>query len=163
MPNHTLATATRFGDLGLLLLRVVVGANMLLFHGWQKITAGPDRWVGLGGEMQHLGITFLPVFWGFMAAISESLGAVLLATGLLFRPAAALLAMTMLVAAMRHLNLPPDAAAAGWKGASHALELLAVFAALFLIGPGRYVLLPRGWRPRRRRAASERTRVASRG
>lgn len=132
-------------DLGLLIIRLGIGLSFVIFHGYAKISAGPDRWAGLGAQMQHLGIHFLPVFWGFMAAFSESVGAVLLALGLFFRPAAALLSATMLVAALRHLNLPADAPASGWSGASHALELLAVCLGLLLTGAGRFALAPK-WR-----------------
>lgn len=133
----------RYRDLGLLVMRLGIGVSMLAFHGWGKITAGPERWEKLGGEMAHFGIRFLPVFWGLMAALAESLGAVLIVLGFLFRPAAAVLGFTMLVAALRHLNLPADAPGAGWSGASHALELLAVCLGLVLTGPGKYALGPK--------------------
>jgi len=130
-------------DLGLLVIRLVVGASMLLFHGHAKLAGGPDLWKGVGSHMANLGVTFFPEMWGFFAALAESVGSVLLALGLLFRPAAAILAFTMLVAVARHLSLPAGEPAAGWKGASHALELLAVYVGLFLTGPGRYVAGPR--------------------
>ncbi len=127
-------------DLGLLLIRLGIGLNVLIFHGWGKIFGGVERWERIGGEMANLGIRFLPAFWGFMAAASESLGSVLLMLGLFFRPAAALLAFTMFVAAVRHLSLPPGTPGAGWGAASHAIELCAIFLGLFLLGPGRYSL-----------------------
>jgi putative oxidoreductase len=127
-------------DGGLLLLRLVIGTSMALFHGYAKIAGGPERWTRLGGAMQELGISFLPAFWGFMAAFSEFFGSILLALGLFFRPTAALLAITMLVAVVRHLNIPAGEPGSGWSGASHALELLGVYVALFLTGPGRYSL-----------------------
>ena len=142
-PKGTLGRDERWRDLGLLLIRLGIGASMLIFHGYGKITSGPDQWERLGTQMRNLGITFLPVFWGFMAGASESLGSILVLLGLLFRPAAGMLAFTMLVAVLRHLNLPPEAEGAGWKGASHALELLAVYAGLALIGPGRFALTPK--------------------
>ncbi len=45
-------------DLGLLILRIGFGINMALFHGWAKISGGPERWEGIGGSMANLGITF---------------------------------------------------------------------------------------------------------
>jgi putative oxidoreductase len=128
-------------DIGLLVLRLGIGLTILVFHGWGKITGGPDTWTGIGGYMALLGLGFAPVFWGFMAALSESVCSVLLVLGLWVRPAAGLLAVTMLVAALRHLNLPEDNPRAGWSGASHALELLAVYVMLFLTGPGQYTLI----------------------
>ncbi len=124
-------------DVGLLLIRVGIGLSMAIFHGWGKISGGPETWERIGGSMQNLGIDFLPAWWGFMAGFAEFFGSLLLIVGLFSRPAAALLAATMTVAAIRHLSLPADAANAGWAGASHALELLVVYLGLLLTGPGR--------------------------
>lgn len=139
-------------DLGLLVLRVAVGLSMATFHGYAKITGGVERWEGVGSSMQVLGIGFAPAVWGFMAAFAEFFCSILLVLGLFFRPAATLLAMTMFVAAIRHLSLPADAPRSGWSGASHALELLSVYITLFLTGPGRYSLASL-WN--RRKPASE--------
>jgi putative oxidoreductase len=111
---------------------------MLLFHGLGKLQGGAEAWERTGGQMANLGITFAPVFWGFMAMAAEFGGSLLLVLGVLFRPAALLLAVTMLVAMTRHLGLPEGEPGSGWKGASHALEFLGVYVALFLTGPGRY-------------------------
>jgi len=110
---------------------------MMLFHGWGKVSGGPETWERVGGSMANLGVTVFPVFWGFMAGFSELFCSALVILGVLFRPATLLLAITMAVAVLRHLSLPPDNDAAGWSGASHALELLAVYVGLFFAGPGR--------------------------
>ena len=85
--------------------------------------------------MSNLGITFLPGFWGFMAGFSEFFGAILIILGLFFRPATFLLAFTMLVAMISHfVRLDP------WSKVSVPMDLLILFMALFLIGPGKYSL-----------------------
>ena len=127
-------------DLGLFVLRVGVGMSMLLFHGYGKLSGGPERWERIGGSMANLGVDFIPVFWGFMAMFSEFFCSAFVVLGILFRPAAFLLAGTMLVASIRHLSLPADADGSGFSGASHALEILTVSLALFLTGPGKYKL-----------------------
>ena len=127
-------------DIALLVLRVGIGTSIILFHGWGKITGGPDRWQRVGGAMANLGIDFMPTLWGFLAAFSESVGSLLLAVGLLARPSAGLLAGTMAVAAISHLARPAGDPGAGFGGASHALELLCVYVALLLAGPGRFSL-----------------------
>ncbi len=119
-------------DLGLLILRVGVGAFMIL-HGLPKLMGGPDVWNGVGKSMGNLGVTFIPVFWGFMAAITETIGGLFLLMGLWYRPVCILLAFTMLVAGAKHLS-----AGDGWGGASHALELMFVYIGLIFIGPGSY-------------------------
>lgn len=123
-------------DLGLFILRLGIGTLMFVVHGYAKIIGGPERWEPIGHHM--LGVSAIPVLWGFLSAFAESVGAILLVLGPLFRPMALLLAFNMFVAAMYHLNLPPDSPVSGLSGASHALELMVVFVALFFTGPGRF-------------------------
>lgn len=121
----------KYSDVGLLIMRLGLGA-MMVFHGLPKLMGGPEKWAEVGGAMGALGITFFPVFWGLMAAVAETFGAILLAIGLAFRPAAILLACTMAVAAAMHLKQGD-----GLSVASHAIELGIVFLSLILIGPGK--------------------------
>ncbi len=72
----------------------------LLSHGWPKLMAGPDKWESLGGIMGTIGIPGPAVFWGFMAAFAESIGAILLTIGLLTPLAGLLIGITMLVAVL---------------------------------------------------------------
>jgi putative oxidoreductase len=125
-------------DVGIFLIRLGIGLSMIAFHGYGKIAGGADTWYALGTKMGYLGIGFLPTFWGFMAGFSEFFCSILLILGIFFRPAALLLAFTMFVAILNHLNLPVDHQKAGWSGASHAIELLVIYVGLFLTGPGRY-------------------------
>jgi putative oxidoreductase len=123
----------RYRNTGLLLLRVGIGCSMAFAHGWGKLTGGVEAWVQYGQTMDALlGIGFLPAFWGFMAAVAEFFGGLLVALGLLFRPALALLLITMTVAAGAHATGVIEGSP--W----HALDLGIVFLALFLVGPGRY-------------------------
>lgn len=125
----------RYKDLGLLILRLGVGLDYAILHGWSKIMGGPERWARIGGAMGLVGIEFGYPFWGFMAAFAEFFGGLLFAAGLFFRPMCALLGMTMLVATSNHL-----ASGDGWGRASHALKMIFVFAGLFFVGPGKYSL-----------------------
>lgn len=120
-------------DFGLLLLRAGVGISLAVANGYGKITAGPQLWEKIGGAMSNLGIHFLPVFWGFMASFAEFFCALLVAIGFLTRSAALLVAFTMFVAAYTHLYNGD-----GFGDASHAIELLTVFAALLFTGAGKY-------------------------
>jgi len=130
-----LTSLDRFRNIGLLLLRIGIGISFIFLHGLSKISGGPERWESIGKSMANLGITFLPTFWGFMAGFSEFFGALLLILGLFYRPATFLLAFTMFVAMMSHLTkLDP------WSRVSHPMDLLILFGALFLIGPGKYSL-----------------------
>lgn len=131
-------------DLGLLLVRLGVGSSMAIFHGYGKITAGVEKWSSIGGSMANLNVGFYPVFWGFMAGFAEFVCSILLVIGILFRPAAFLLAFTMFVAAMNHLSRPAGEPGAGWSAASHALELMSVYLCLMFTGPGKYSFTLRG-------------------
>ncbi len=126
-------------DLGLLIIRVVIGFSMAAFHGMGKMFS-PERWAAIGGNMELVGIGFLPAFWGFMAGFAEFFCSILLILGLFFRPATLLLALTMALAMLRHLTLPEGDPGAGFSGASHAMELLAIYVALWFSGPGKYSL-----------------------
>lgn len=121
-------------DLGLLVLRVGMGA-MFIGHGLPKLLGGPKRWTQVGEAMGSLGIDFAPTFWGFAAAISEFGGGLLLAAGIQFRAACALLLCTMLVASTKHV-IGGD----GFGKSSHAIEAAILFLSLIFIGPGRYRL-----------------------
>ena len=80
-------------NVGLPILRVFIGAA-LLTHGWGKMFGG------LGGFIEGVGKMGFPAptVLGFLAAFAESFGAILLAIGLLTRPAAFLIVATMAVA-----------------------------------------------------------------
>ncbi|MDD2241161.1 MAG: DoxX family protein [Kiritimatiellae bacterium] len=80
---------------GVLILRIFLGAA-LLTHGWGKMVGGLGDFIASVGTM---GLPF-PQVLGFLAAFAESGGAILLAIGLLTRPAAALIVVNMAVAAL---------------------------------------------------------------
>jgi putative oxidoreductase len=121
-------------DLGLLVLRVGIG-GMFVGHGLPKLMGGPARWTQVGEAMGNLGIDVAPAFWGFAAAVSEFGGGLLLAAGIQFRAACALLLFTMIVASVKHVT-----GGDGFGKASHAIEAAILFLSLILIGPGRYRL-----------------------
>ena len=80
-------------DVGLLILRVGLGLAMAFAHGLGKLppSAGfVENTAGLGFPA--------PALFAWLAALSEFAGGLLIALGLLTRPAAAALAFTMAVA-----------------------------------------------------------------
>ena len=122
----------KFRDFGLLLLRALFGLYMAFGHGLGKITGGPEQWAGLGGTMEIFGLGFAPTFWGFMAAVAEFVGALLVAIGFLTRPAALLVTLNMSVAATAHITGVIDG------GPEMALLYGIVFLSVLFIGPGKY-------------------------
>ena len=136
----------KYQDVGLLIVRLGVGLGFIYFHGWDKLTGGPERWAGVGAAMENFGIGFGHTFFGFMAAFSESIGGLLIAAGLFFRPICALLAFTMFVAMIGHI-------VSGRGTPGHAFKNLFVLSGLFLIGPGKYSL--DAWIAQKRSAGGE--------
>ena len=86
-----------------------------------------------GGAVGIFGLGFAPAFWGFMAAVSEFFGGLLLALGLLSRFAAFFLFCTMVVATTMHIS-----GGDGFNVFSHPLKLVFVFAGLVFTGPGNF-------------------------
>ncbi len=121
------------GNPAYLLLRVFTGLAMLT-HGWPKLMAGPELWEGVGGVMGKIGIPGPAVFWGFMAAFAESIGAILLTVGLLAPTAAFLIGVTMAMAAfVGHAGDP-------FAKRELALLYLCICVLFMLKGAGRYSL-----------------------
>ena len=106
---------------------------MIINHGWNKILAGQEKWNRLGTALtDFIGIEFMSVFFGFMAAFSESIGMVMVIFGFFTRPAAFLLLFTMFVASMNHL--------VDGKFPELAIMYLIVMLALLISGPGKFSL-----------------------
>ncbi len=125
-------------DLAILLLRVGFGFSMLIFHGYGKLTGGPEKWTKLGESLQTFGIDFFPVFWGFLAVFAEFFCSAFIILGIFFLPATFFLSVNMIVAILFHLYLPEDSPGAGWQGASNAIEYFFAYIVLMISGPGRY-------------------------
>jgi len=91
---------TRFGDFGLLILRVGTGAIIAYAHGFSKVysngSLGPST--DFVGSVRSIGFP-APTAFAWMAALTEFLGGILLALGLMTRPVALALAFNMGVAA----------------------------------------------------------------
>lgn len=103
-------------------------------------------WTEVGGAMQHLGIDFAPMFFGFMAGVTEFFGGIFLILGLFFSPSVIFLFLVMVVATAKHL-----AVGDGFVNYSHSIEMGVVFISLLLIGPGTYSLDRKLQNKRRRR------------
>lgn len=121
-------------NVGLFFIRVGLGA-IFVRHGWPKLVNGPTEWVWLGSQMATLGITFLPTFWGLMAALTEFVGGICLVVGFATRFFSLLLSFTMLVAALMHYGNGDE-----WNTLSHPLSLCVVFFGLMIAGSGSFAV-----------------------
>src|ERR1700761_3227941 len=94
-----LSSLGKYKNFGLLLIRVGLGI-LFIYHGLPKLIGGPARWEKLGGAAGVVGLHFLPMFWGFLCAVTETFGGVLVIVGLAFRPVCLLLVINLLIAAV---------------------------------------------------------------
>ena len=122
----------RNDDLGKLLLRIATG-GLMLFHGVAKLQNG------VGGISKMLEAKGLPGFIAYGSYLGEVAAPLLIIIGLFTRPAAAILAFTMINAiALAHSGdlgklTPPG----GWMIELPALFLFAALALVFM-GAGKY-------------------------
>ncbi len=125
---------------GLLVIRVAAGLTMLL-HGIPKFVGGASALSGVGKAMAMYGLDFNPLFWGILAASTETVGGLLIMLGLLFRPAAFLLTFVMLTALLFH---NPTLSLSAFGGFAHPWIMMWVFLGLFFTGPGTYAIGAKG-------------------
>lgn len=85
-------------------VRVCTGLAMALGHGWGKVSGPAEQVVN---RAANLGFP-LPELFGWGAALSEFAGGLLLAAGLLTRPAAFFILCTMTVAIFSHWHVRGD-------------------------------------------------------
>lgn len=116
-------------DLGLLVMRLWFGLVMAIAHGIPKFDKLDRFAAGLAEDGMPI-----PEVMALLAALSESVGGLLIALGLLTRPAALALVVTMSVAAfVAHAEDP-------FAKQEFALLYGVGFLALALAGPGRLSL-----------------------
>ena len=131
-------------NIGLLILRIGLGI-MFILHGYPKVFGGPENWAEVGTAMQHIGISFAPMFFGFIAGVTEFFGGLFLLLGLFFTPSTILLIMVMIVATTKHISSGDP-----FAFYSHSIEMGIVLLSLALIGPGKYNLDKKIQKRRRR-------------
>lgn len=114
---------------GLFILRVYTGLSMAIAHGWGK-TPPSEKFIEGVAKMGFP----IPEVFAWAASLSELGGGVLLALGLMTRPAAFFLACTVGVAGfIRHADDP-------FGTAEKAFLFLAIAVAFMFIGGGKFAL-----------------------
>jgi putative oxidoreductase len=125
VPQHS-----AFGDVALLLLRLVAGLAFML-HGWSKIQ-DPLNWMGPDG--------FAPGIFQALAALSEFGGGLAWILGLLVPLASLGIASTMTVAVYMHAIMRGDPFVGEGTPYELALVYLCVAVVFLGLGPGRVSL-----------------------
>ncbi len=124
----------KYRNIGIFILRLGLGIAFI-FHGIPKMLGGPEVWTSYGMAMQHIGINTAPMFFGFLAGITELFGGLFLVLGLFYRPILVLLTITMLVAMASKIGQ-----GAGYPEIAHPMKMAIVFVSMLFIGPGNYSL-----------------------
>ena len=124
----------KYRDYAPLFVRLMLGLTLLGAHGIPKLMS-PDRWEREGQLMAMFGITFAPVFWGFMVGFTETLCGLLFWLGLAVRPASILMLWVMFVAMLRNVL-----AGNVGGGSVHPWDFAAGLVALLILGAGAYSL-----------------------
>ena len=126
-------TLDSYRDLGLLILRIGFGVTFFWYHGYPKLSGGPDTWERIGSAVSNVGITFGFPAWGLAAGLAEGVGGLLFAAGLFFRPVCLAMLTVMAMATLEQFGraMPQP---------EHALKNAFVLAGMFLTGPGRFTL-----------------------
>lgn len=119
-------------QVGLLILRIGIGL-IFIGYGAEKLVSGPKMWHWLGNQMAIVGITCMPLFWGFLAMLAELGGGVFLLFGYKTRCAAtAILAVMSVAIIMLWSNKEP------WGKIAYPLSLWIVMASIIASGAGVY-------------------------
>lgn len=133
-------------DAALLVLRIWLGASMLLLHGWgkligwEKMSRGFADPLGIGNEASLA-----------LAIFGEVVCAAMLALGLFTRFAALSLSITMAVAFFLQHKMALKGAGSG----ELAFIFLAGFIAVLIAGPGRFALDGKSSAPKRPKPAKD--------
>lgn len=126
-------------DWGILVLRLGIGI-MFVAHGLQMafgLFGGPGV-KGFSGMLTSLGF-FPAIFWSYAASYTVLVGGLLLIAGVQTRPAAALLLIFILTAAIKvHLSKGFFLSNGGFE---YTFVIASACLALILLGPGSFTIL----------------------
>ncbi|MBP1765182.1 MAG: DoxX family protein [Firmicutes bacterium] len=123
-----------YKDGALLFVRLVLCFMFVYVHGGPKLFGGPEKWLEVGSMLKVLGITSMPVFLGFIAAVCEFLGGILIGLGLFTRLGALMILATLAIAAPVMFTLK------GLFVAAPATEDALFMIVLMVVGAGKYSL-----------------------
>lgn len=131
---NIMVVSSELNSIALACIRIGIGL-LFIGHGYLKIIRGVPELRWTGEQMKHLGITFLPLFWGICAMLSEFMGGICLTLGFGTRIAAAFMSFTMFVAVIHHIAKDDS-----YGYTTFPLSQLIVFLGFVIAGGGVYSL-----------------------
>ena len=131
---NKLADLGKYKDEALLFVRLGLFFMFVVVHGGPKIFGGPAKWLEVGSMLKVLGVTTMPTLLGFIAAVCEFFGGILIGLGLFTRLGAAMILSTLVIASAVMLTMK------GLFAAAPAIEDSLFMIVLMVVGAGKYSL-----------------------
>lgn len=134
----------KWRDAGLLVVRLGLGAILVVVHGWPMISGGTEAWKAEGAHMANVGITSGVLMWGVAMVFSQFVGGFAMMAGILFRPFCLLVALAMVVYAAASFGADAAESQPALLDSVRAAETFILMGlsslALAMIGPGKFNL-----------------------
>jgi putative oxidoreductase len=121
-------------ELGHTFIRISIGVVFLIF-GYGKLTSETENLTSIGSAMAAFGITYGPLYWGYLAALTEFCGGLALIFGFLARLACIPLIWLLIVALTFHIK--KGDAFTSW---GFAFTCLCIMIGFSIAGSGTYSL-----------------------
>ena len=132
--TYSLKGLENYKDEVLLFVRLGLCFMFVYVHGGPKLFGGPEKWMEVGSMLKVIGITTMPALFGFIAAVCEFVGGILIGVGLFTRIGAAMILSTLVIAAAVMFTMK------GLFGAASATEDALFMLVLMVVGAGKYSL-----------------------
>ena len=137
-----------YKDAVLLFVRLGLCFMFIFVHGGPKLFGGPVKWLEVGSMLKVVGVTSMPTLLGFIAAICEFFGGVLIGLGLFTRLGAAMILSTLTIATAVMFSMK------GLFTAAPPIEDSLFMLVLIVVGAGKYSLDYR-WFEKEKRQGSD--------
>jgi len=129
-------------DLGLLIMRLGLGGALLAFKGLSNLAGGSDVWAQNGSFIFETGLNLSPELVGLTFAIIETLGAIMLITGALFRTGTVFLLVTIIPTLLYQVSSVNGSSYIGLETGFISVVLGSVLLGLLVSGPGSIAMHP---------------------
>lgn len=131
---YALKNLENYKDEVLLFVRLGLCFMFVVVHGGPKIFGGPAKWLEVGSMLKVVGVTAMPTLLGFIAAVCEFFGGILIGLGLFSRLGATMILSTLIIAASVMF------VSKNLFAAAPAIEDALFMLVLIVVGAGKYSL-----------------------
>ena len=129
-------------DLGLLIIRLGIGGSVLVFRALGNLVGGSTVWAQNGAFIFETGINVSPELVGLTMAAIETIGALMVISGALFRTGTVLLILTIVPSLIYQMNSASSTVFSGLESSFVSVLLATVLLGLAVSGPGSIAMHP---------------------